>query len=269
MLAVAEWSLGYALELGSIGLPAKIFWSNVNFFGIVTVPTAWLVFALHYAGKERWLTRRNLILLLVEPLVTLLLAWTNEFHGLLRSDVTLDTSGPLPMLAPTYGPGFWVFAAYSYLLIVFSTFLFLQVLFRSPRLYRGQASAVLIGALAPWVVNALHIFGLSPFPHLDLTPLAFTLTGLAVAWGLFRFRLLDIAPVARDTVLENMSDGVLILDPEGRIVDLNPAATRLIGHPAVEVIGQPSAQLLPDWPDLPLGSETGFWGRERHSVILT
>jgi len=257
MLAVTEWSLGYVLELGSPNLSAKTFWSNVNFLGIAIVPIAWLAFALQYTGRGKWLTRRKLALLAIEPLVTLLLAWTNEAHGLFRSNVRLDTSGSCPMLAPTYSAGFWMFAAYSYLLILIGTFLLIQAFIRSPRLYRGQAGVLLIGALVPCLGNALHIFGLSPFPYLDLTLFAFTLTGLVLAWGLFHFRLLDIVPVARNAVVESMGDGVIVLDAQTRIVDLNPAAQRIIGRTAGEAIGQPAAQVLPGWPDGPTARLSG------------
>jgi len=250
MLAVTEWSLGYALELGSADLATEVFWAKVEYLGIVIVPVTWLALALQYTGRERWLTRRNVALLAIVPLLTLMLVWTNDLHGLIWSNIRQDTSGSFLVLDLTYGAGFWVNFAYSYLLIMLGTVLFLQALVRSPYLYRGQAGALLIGALAPWVGNALYISGLSPFPHLDLTPLAFTLTGLMMLWGLLRFRLLDIVPVARDAVIEGMSDGVIVLDAQNRIVDLNPAAQRIIGCPASEAIGQPAAQILSAQADL-------------------
>src|SRR5690606_30608871 len=95
-----------------------------------------------------------------------------------------------------------------------------------------------------------YVSGLSPFPHLDPTPLAFTLTGLAVVWALFRFRLLDIVPIARHIVLDSMDDAVIVLDVQGRIVDVNPAAEQLIGCRAVEAIGQPAADALATLPAL-------------------
>jgi two-component system cell cycle sensor histidine kinase/response regulator CckA len=250
MLAMADWSLGYAFELGSADLSAKVFWSNVNFLGIAIIPTAWLAFILEYTGREKWLTRRNRVLLAVEPFVTVLLTWTNESHGLIRSSVRLDISGPIPMLAPTYSTGFWLHAVYSYLFILLGTLLLLMALIRSPRLYRGQASAVLIGSLAPWAGNMLHIFGLNPVPHLDLTPFAFTLTGLVVAWGLFRFRLLDLVPVAQDAIIESMDDGVMVLDAQNRIVYVNRVAARDIARPVSKIIGQPAAQTSSAWPGL-------------------
>jgi two-component system cell cycle sensor histidine kinase/response regulator CckA len=250
MLGAAEWSVGYTIELGNAGLSARVFWSNVNFVGIVTIPTAWLVFALQYAGYEKWLTRRNLVLLAIEPFVTLLLAWTNESNGLFRSDVRLDTSGSVSMLAVTYSTGFWVNVVYSYLLIFLATLLLLRVFIRSPHLYRGQIGASLISLLPPLVGNALHIYGWSPFPHLDLTPFSFTLSGVAIAWGFFRFRLFDLVPVARDAVIEGMEDGVMVLDTQNRIVDANRLAAQIIGRPVSEIVGQPAAQVLSAWPDL-------------------
>jgi PAS domain S-box-containing protein len=250
MLAASEWSLGYALELGSAALPAKVFWADVQYLGIVIVPGAWLVFVLRYVGAEEWLSRRNLALLAIEPAVMLALVWTNATHGLVRSSVRLDTSGPFPALDYAYGAAFWVNAAYSYALLLVGTLLLLQVLFQPPRLYRMQAIALLIGALAPWVGNALYISGLRAFSYLDPSPFAFILTGLAVVGGLFRFRLLDLVPIARSAVIERMDEGVMVLDARNRVVDLNPAAARVVGHPVPEIIGRPAAEVLSAWPGL-------------------
>jgi PAS domain S-box-containing protein len=250
MLAVVEWSVGNVLELGSPDLEAKLFWANLEYLGIVIIPVMWLVFALQYSGRERYLTRRNLVLLLSIPLITLLLVWTNNLHGLMRYNVRLDTSGPFSVVAKTYGIWFWVNTAYSYGLLFLGTVMLLQVLFRSSRLYRGQTAALLIGALAPWVGNVLYISGFSPIPRLDVTPCAFAVSGLAVAWGLLRFRLLDIVPMARDAVVEGMGDGVIVLDTRDRIVDINPTAQRIVGRTASEAIGQSGKQVLSYLRDL-------------------
>lgn len=250
MLALAEWQLGYALELGSADLPSELFWAKAQYLGMVMVPVLWLAFVLQYTGREKWLTRHNLVLLTIEPLVTLLLVWTNEVHGLIYSNIEVYTNGSFSKLDETFGTWAWVDVAYSYMLLMLGTLLLIQALIRSPRLYRRQVGALLIGAFAPWAAEVLSISGLRPFPHLDLTPFAFTLTGLAMVWGLFRFRLLDIVPVAREAIIEGMNDGVIVLDTQNRIVDLNLAAQRIIGCPASETIGQPATQVLSDRPDL-------------------
>jgi PAS domain S-box-containing protein len=249
MLAVAEWSLGYALRLGSADLPTKLFWAKVRYLGIVVVPAAWLAFVLQYTGREKWLTLRNTAVLAIEPLIVLMLVWTNSAHHLIWRDIRLETSGPLLVWVATHGVGFWAHAAYSYLLLLFSTLLLIQALIRSPRLYRLQAGILLIGALMPLVGNVLSTFGLIPFP-LDLTPFAFTVAGLLVAWDILCLRLFDIVPAARNAVVDGMNGGVLVLDLQNRVLDINPAAQNVIGRPASDVVGQRIEQVIGTRPDL-------------------
>jgi hypothetical protein len=118
VLAVFEWSLAYALELGSANLAVKTLWAKVQYIGIVIVPVGWLVFVLRYTGQDKWLTRRTVALLLIVPLITLSLVWTNEAHRLIWRVIALDTSGPSAMLELTYGPWWWLHTAYSYALLL-------------------------------------------------------------------------------------------------------------------------------------------------------
>ena len=247
MLAVAEWSLVYALRLVSADLPTKLLWAKVRYLGIVTVPTAWLIFVLEYTDRERWLTPRNVALLAIEPLVTLLLVWTNEAHHLIWSGVKLGTSGSLLVWDATYGTWHGIHAVYTYALLLFSTLLLAQTLIRSPRLRRGQAGILLVSALVPLVGQVSST--LNPLP-LDLTPFAFTISGLMVVWGVSRFRLFDIVPVARNAVVDSMSDGVLVLDVQNCVLDINPAAQNIIGRSVSEAIGRPIAQVLAGRPAL-------------------
>jgi PAS domain S-box-containing protein len=247
LLAAAGWSLAYLLELGSVGLSTKLFWARVQYLGIVIVPVTWLATVLQYTGREALLTRRNLSLLVIVPLATLLQVWTNSAHRLIWSDVQLARCGSLSVLELSHGIGFWIHTTYSYLLLSLGVITLYQRFVHSSALYRGQAAVMLLGALMPWVGNALYLAGVYPIPCLDLTPFAFTFTGLVAMWGLLRFRLLDIVPVMRDAVIESMGDGAIVLDVQDRILDLNPAAQRIIGATTAEVIGRPVCQVLPDW----------------------
>jgi PAS domain S-box-containing protein len=252
MLAVAVWTLGYALELAGADVPTKLFWLNIEYLGIVIVPVAWLTLALQYTGRTKWLAPRLLVLLSIEPLITLVLIWTNDIHHLIHAKVGLEISSAFTVLVITRGTWYWINVFYSFLLLLLGTALivsFIPTLRRSASVYRGQVSALCIAVLVPWVSNAVTDFGLSPLPNLDLTPLAFTVTGIAMAWSLFRFRLLDLTPVARHAVVESMSDAVMVLDKYNRITDLNPAAQRLLGHTLSELVGQPAAMVASAWSD--------------------
>ncbi len=250
MAGVCVWAAGYALELSGADLPTKIFWAKVEYIGIASVPVAWLAFALEYTGREGQLTGRNLGLLSALPLVTLVLAWTNEAHELVWSSTGLDRDGPFPALEVDHGAWFWVHLSYSYLLLLIGTVLLFARLTRSPHLYRQQNLALLVAVLVPWVGNGVYVLGLSPVPNLDPTPFAFLLGGMAIALSLFGFRLLDVVPVARQNVIEDMTDGVIVLDLQDRVVDINPAAERFLSCSAREAIGRGFTELVPDWNGL-------------------
>jgi PAS domain S-box-containing protein len=250
LLTLTVWSLGYALELGGVGLPTKVFWAQFEYLGIVFIPVAWLAFALQFVGSGEWLTRRKIASLLIVPLVTLVLVWTNGLHHFYWVNVATQQHGTFVTLAPTYGIAFWVFAVFSYVLLLVGTGFLIRALFQSPDHYRGQMAWMLTAALLPWVGNALLLTGLSPLPGVDLAPFAFSLSTVAAAWGLFRFRLLELLPVARGAVVEHLQDGVLVVDSQDRVLDLNPAAVRIFGIPSQRVIGQPLDALLPNRPDV-------------------
>jgi PAS domain S-box-containing protein len=250
MLAVAEWTCGYAFELSSADLDSIVFWAKLEYLGIVIGPVAALVLALEYTGNENWLTRRGRVLLAVVPFLTVALVWTNELHHLIWQTVEIDTSTGVALLDVEYGVWFVIHAAYSYLVMIFGILLVILAFIRSPRPYRSQAAVLALSGVVPLAGNAIYVLKLSPFPNLDLTPFAFTLAGLLWAWGLFHFQLLNIVPVARDAVIESMSDAVLVIDGDNRIVDLNPAAAAILRRPASEVIGQPAVTILADRQDL-------------------
>ena len=238
-VAVTVWGASYAVALSSTDLAVNLFWSKVEYVGIVAVPVAWVGFAAEYAGMERWLTRRNLALLCVVPLVTLALLFTNEAHHLYWSETVMDPSGPFVALDVTYGPGCWVWISYSYALLLAGAVLVVSTLASSETLYTWQGGVLLFGVAAPWLGNAVYVFGLSPIPDLDLTPYFLLLTGAAVVWAIPQFRLFDVVPVARSSVVEGMGDGVIVLDSQNRVLDMNPAARPVAEVPVSRAIGRP------------------------------
>ncbi len=251
MLAVGGWSFFYAAELSTADQQSELILANIQYVAIVLIPAAWFVFMLQYTGREKWLTRRRLALLAVEPVLLLIGVWADQWLHIVWISRTIDTSGSFALLNVVKNYGFWAHSIYSYILLVISTFLLIQALIRSPGVYRGQTVTLLIGTFAPWVANFLYISGLNPFPKLDLTTFAFTITGLSLGWSLVRFRLIDIAPVARDRVFEGISDAVLVVDARRRIVDINPAALSLLNRTsAAPLLGQPAGEVLVGMSDL-------------------
>jgi len=252
VLAAAEWSAAYALELAATDLETKLFWVKVEYLGIVSVAPAWFLFAIQYSDRMRWLahSRRNQALLAIMPVLTLIFVWSNDAHGLIWSRTGLDASGPLLLLDVDYGLWSRLHSTYSYVLMLLGSIWFAVMLRRSAHLYRWQAGMALLGMLAPWVANALFLSRLGPVPGLDLTPIGFGLAGLAYAWSLFHLHFMEIVPIARRAVVDGLGDGVIVLDLQNRIVDLNPVAQRLVGSTDVGLIGHPVTRVLSACADL-------------------
>ena len=222
MVGVFVWSAGYALEISAVAEPTKIFWAKMQYFGIVAVPLLWLRFVIHYVGESAWMTVGRFALLSIGPALTLFFVWFTP--NMIWSRVDVDSSLGFPMLAFEYGAGLWAYAGYSYLLLLIGALVLFRAIVRLPRLGSRQGAVVLFAALAPWDGNALYLTRSNPFPLLDLTPFSFTLSGLAVAWGMGRFQFMGTVPVAHRAIIEGMQNGVVALDPSENIVELNPAA---------------------------------------------
>jgi PAS domain S-box-containing protein len=251
MLSAFEWSLSYGISLGliSTSVDLYIFWSNIRYFGIAGAPLAWMLFALQYAGYDKYLTRRNIGLLLIMPVTIVILAWTDRWHELIRGNPRLTSFGSLTLMEVDLGPAWWAYLVYSYSVIVIGVVILLGAL-RRQNLYRAQAVTLVLGALAPVVTSIMYATKLNPIDPIDLTPFGFVFMGIAFFFAFFRYRALDLAPVARDAIIENMSDGVLVLDTQDRLVDVNPALEKIFNRPRAAFVGRPIDEAFKEIPEL-------------------
>ncbi len=168
--------------------------------------------------------------------------WTNEAHSMVWRYVR-PTPAPISTLDADPALWFWIIAALSYGLLALGTSLLVLNLASPRAMYRAQHLVLVCAVLIPWGANGLSLVEFGPIPNLDLTPLAFPLAAAVLGLGIWRLRLLDVFPVAREEVLENLTDGMIALDASNRVLDMNPAAERILGTTASEAAGQPLARL--------------------------
>lgn len=243
VLSVTVWLAAYGFEILSTGPALKEAWETVIIVAAAWLPFFWLVFAIQYTGQEAWLTGRNVALLLLPSIVTTLLTLSNPLHHLMWTAIAIDRSGPFLATVPQRGPWFWVHSTFGYGYILFGMGLFI-VFSRSATLFRRQALILLASSAIPMVGNALHLAGAIPVPGLDPGVFAFALSAGLLALGLFRYRMLDIVPVAQRVVLDHLQDGVIVFDPHGRIVDLNPVARQMLGLGQGEMVGRLAGEVV-------------------------
>ncbi|MBN2147216.1 MAG: diguanylate cyclase [Anaerolineales bacterium] len=255
LVAAGWWCLMAALVIAATALPIKLLFARFQFLGIASLAPLWMIFALQYTQHTRLLTRWNLALLWVIPAVTVGLVFTNRWHGLIWAKIIAPPPGSLA--APTYihGAWFWVEVSYTYFLLLVGTIALVWAVLRFPTVYRSQTLGLIIGACIPWIANVLYLAGIKPIAAMDITPLAFILSGVVYTWVFLGTRLLRLTPIARELLVENLQDGVLVVDTTRNIVDLNDKAVAIIQKMGIDagkddLLGRKLEDVFAGWPDL-------------------
>ncbi|MDD2404980.1 MAG: diguanylate cyclase [Sphaerochaetaceae bacterium] len=222
------WNLFFIFELASIDFNKKLLFSKIQFIGISMIPFVWFRFAMLLTKKKirSWIS----LLLVIIPVVTLVMVWLvpnpNMFWGfpkMVRQNSSLVTVD--------YDYGVWfnfIFSPYMVAMIISSIIMIARNLGRSQQVYKKQISLIALGAAIPLTINSLYLFGISPIQHLNFSTASLSITGVMYGWALFRYRFLDLVPIAREIIVEQMGDAVFVLDYKNRLVDFNKKASSLI-----------------------------------------
>jgi diguanylate cyclase (GGDEF)-like protein len=229
LLAAAVWCGTYAMELITVGRVSRELWGSLEFVGTTLLPPAWLAFVLDYTGRGDRLTRRYVLLLAIEPLAVFAALLNPGTHDLIRH----FGPGPVaPVPVVEVGSLYWVHFAYTSGLVAVGTGVLIVRLLRVSWLYRRQSAILLAAVVFPVIGNLASSLQLPLTDLYDPTPVAVSVGALILVWGAFRYRLLDLIPVARGAAFDRIPDPFLVVDTYGRVVDRNPAAIRVLGSGA-------------------------------------
>ena len=237
MAATGWWSMWDGMGEMAVGLRQSIVFSELSHIGIQFVPLLFLLFVAQYTRQDKWLTARRIVLLTVVPVITIIAVFTNEWHGWIWPAVHLVEQPTGTAAVYDHGWLFWLSAAYLHALTVAGAVLMVRAMVLRPALYRRQGIVILFAMAIPWIGNVLYLARLTPISGVDWTSVSFAMTGLLVTWAVFKMGLLELLPVARNVVFEGMSDGLLVLDLQLRIVDINAAARHMLGKAGGEIGG--------------------------------
>jgi PAS domain S-box-containing protein len=239
----ALWTLGFIFELVTPSLGRKLFWDDFQYIGAAGFLVGFLAFTLVYTRREP--KRIGWICLLASiPLVVMVASVFMEAPA----NVRVVDIGPLQSLLYDFRPITDLMSVYGYAVYVVCLGMLISCYMRSHPLYRKQIGLIIAGSAAPVLGTALMQTLLKDHPARDISPLTFAINNIVVAWGLFRYGMFDIVPVARHAVIDSMTDAVFVLDGSNRLVDFNQAAQKILGLPASEIIGRPAGTIF--WPAL-------------------
>jgi signal transduction histidine kinase len=264
LVSIVLWAGCYAVALTVADQTLRIALQRLLTLLSVGTPVAWIVFVLQYTGHGDEVTRRTVGALSVLPVATAALALTNPLHGLVWTSSDIVTTEGLTIVSQTYGLAFWIHLLYAYTLVLAGVVLLLRLVFTADHMFADQALAMLIGALVPLAANLLSIAGLAPVPGLDLTPFAFTISGVTFGYALYQSDLLERVPatrrIGRNAVVRNMRDGVVVLDDSDVVIDINPIAEQQFDCRAADVIGQSVRDAFRELAvEVPDGEDTVVW----------
>lgn len=254
LLGQSWWSTCIIFRIQASTLESALLWMDLGWIGVVIIPVAWVLFALEYTGNDQYVRPRYVALLSIVPAMTVLLAFTSEYHSLLYVDIRgLGANGIRQI---RFGGGWYgVIAGYTYLLGFVGMVPLVGLITSDATTFRGQAAALIVGMAAPWLTNVLHVTGNLATAGIDPTPVAFSVSGVAYLCALTRFRLFGTSPApnrrAREFLFDRMQEGAMVVDRNGFVVDMNDSCVEMFDVDPVEVIGSPASDIVPEYDRLP------------------
>lgn len=186
-----------------------ILFENLTYLASAFLPVHFIILGLAYARSDIGFSKKYLFLYII-PILTTVMVWTNNYHHLF-----FVSYFPFQM-----GSYFYVHAIYSYMCLVISLIYLSYFAIKNSGLLSIQAVLITIGSILPVAVNILYTLRIENFNAYS-TPMAFTVTLGFYFFGMLRFNLLKISPIALQTVINRISDSFIVVDHEMNIIDYN------------------------------------------------
>jgi signal transduction histidine kinase len=244
MASISWWFGCRALAVSDPSFEGTLFWSLLQFAGIAMIMPIWLIVALSFTGH--WL-RRNLslvALIFLPALAFVLAALTNSFHGLWWSQVQPDTRYGFMWLRAVHGPLFAAHVAYAYVCFGVGVLILVRATSRAERMARSQGWMMLVGSLVPATGNLAFLSALyGPQPD-DPTPALVFVSAMIALYATVHFRVVDLSPLVAREALAALPDGMIVVDNQHHVAEINAEAARLLSTTQRHAVGAPLGALL-------------------------
>ncbi|MBL8061565.1 MAG: HD domain-containing protein [Anaerolineales bacterium] len=239
---------GNILEMVSSDLTSKLFWESfqgvVSFLPVIAFP----VFIIQYTEYPLKNHKRLFALSLIFPILFSALNLTEGFHHLIYWNPSLQQNGLFSSLVYDYSPLVITYTVYIYFVSLVGYIVLVRKMLQPHSLYRTQTMLILAGLMLPILGSILSLSGIFITSQRDASPFTVAAGNLLLAWGLFRFRIFKVTPIARDNVFEALVDPVVILDKQNNVVDINTSMLNLLDKKASDVIGEPAKKVFDNFP---------------------
>lgn len=242
--------LGFILELLGPDLSGKLIWDKIQWILFAAASIAIPYFAVQYTEYKIQYPKILWGLVSIIPAILTFGVIADPLLHLVYPNPSLDQSIVFGELRYNFTWFIYTFAAYSYLTVAIALTILARRVIHPHRFYRAQVTAVIIGLLFPIIGTLMGILGVQITSLRDTLPITSAIGNLIITWSIFRYRWLNIVHIARDKVIENMDDMILVLDAQDRIVDVNLSALHLLGLKSNQAIGKSAEPIFSRSPIL-------------------
>ena len=239
-----------ALGLITTDLKRWYWIDGVMHLGISLIGPCLALLFVDVTGQNRWLTSRRRGLMIGTCVAVGALRFADPWLGwMYRHDQMFMLDG-LVLHSLELGPAFIALQTSFVAGMALGLVLCWKTWPEAGPLLRRHIVLLTVACLIPIIGSTLFAFNLTPWGRLDPAPGAALATLAITSWAMFRDRLVGVSPVARNFLIEQLGDSVLVLDRGRAVVDFNPAARHLLDLSDRQSFGQPLTIVLRPWPSL-------------------
>jgi diguanylate cyclase (GGDEF)-like protein/PAS domain S-box-containing protein len=226
-LLVSFWILMEVLSYTIRVEPLGVLFQRAKFIGVMFIPPLYVLTAYEYANRKGkgWFYSPWIFFV---PCLSLASLLTNRFPYPFLLNPHLVYYNNAPVFTYRAAIGVWIHTYYCYSNTIIGLVILLTYAIHSPRLYRRQSFLIFTGSIISFAVNLTVIYAKLEPAYFDTTSVTMLMTLMVFYWGIFRMPRSGIQPFARDLVIENINDVVILLDSSNQIIDANPAAKQWI-----------------------------------------
>jgi len=240
-------NLAYIFELTSPSLEGKVFWNSIELMCMSVITTLFAAFVFEYTDNKPRKPRLTWGALLVIPIVYFFLLITNGYHGWVIREPWIEADITFSPVHYELTPVTWILTIYGMSVALVLVGMLLGKFFHSQPIFRAQAFAVAAGFILGIIGVGVAAAG---FQQIGIFVITSIVIHLVIAWGLFRYQLFDLKPIARDKLFEKLTDLVVVLDAQNRVVDINRTALRYFYLTPSQAIGKLAEPIFSRWPEL-------------------
>lgn len=215
-------TLSYYIKISEFA----ILFQKSKFVSVIFLPPLYVLTANEYANKKQKST--HILLIFIVPMLSLLSLISNSIPYKFMSNPNISYLNDIPMFSYSPNIGFWFHTIYSYCNTLIVCYILMIMAIKSPKLYRRQNTFIFVGTIISLAINLLFISSKFESFYIDATPICVLSTLIILYLGIFHIPKSIMVPIARDLLVENIKDFIIVVDSSNKIIDINPAATEFI-----------------------------------------